>query len=235
MSISLVITTYNRYDTFLKNNLLKYLENPYIKEIIIYDDCSDDYNKIKYEFINFIHNNKIKLYQQKQNIGALRNKIMALQMANEEWICLMDSDNYCGISYFEALEKYWNIYGSKPSTIYVPEKALPNFIYTDCTTAINRDTWNNLLKNTNYDTLLNTGNYVLHRSLVPFLTPVFHDTNIKGFTEVKYMNYIFVRDADAIIQVVPNMTYEHVVHNGSFYMQYSDQHSHFNGTFNWII
>ena len=51
--IALVIPTYNRYDTFLENNLKYYIQIPYFKEIIIYDDCSEDFDKILKNFKNY--------------------------------------------------------------------------------------------------------------------------------------------------------------------------------------
>jgi glycosyltransferase involved in cell wall biosynthesis len=230
---SLVLTTYYRFESFLKNNVNRYLENPYIREIIIYDDCSDDFEKINHEFKTQIECGKIKVFRQEKNRGALRNKIMALEKANEEWICLMDSDNYCNISYFEKLERYWNQHGFNKHMIYAPEGALPVFQFSNLTIPVNQKTWNKLHQT--YGIMLNAGNYVLHKSMVPYMLPILDDLTIEGFVEVKYMNYRWVRDANATIQVIPGMTYEHTVHNGSLYMRDADKHAHFDKTFNWTI
>lgn len=230
---SLVLTTFNRYETFLKDNVYRYLENPYIREIIIYDDCSDDFDKINHEFEKYITSGKLKVFRQEKNIGALRNKIMALEKASEEWICLMDSDNYCSISYFESLENYWNQRGLNKNTIYTPSGALPVFNFSNLTTPVNRTSWNDLHRS--YGVMLNAGNYVLHKEMVPYMLPILNDSSIKGFVEVKYMNYVWIRDANACIQVVPGMTYNHTVHDGSLWMRDANEHMNFDNTFNWTI
>jgi len=227
--ISLVITTYHRFDTFLKGYLHRYLKNPYIHEIIIYDDHSSDYEKIRTEF----NHEKIKVFQQPKNVGALRNKLTAIAQASHPWICLMDSDNFCDIDYFDALHNYWQANGANPKTIYMPEQAMPNFNFKANTVPVNRHTWNQYHRP--YDVMVNTGNYVFHKDLVPYVLPIQDDDTIKGYTEVKYMNYIWIRDADATIKVVPNMRYQHVVHNGSLWMSTAQQCMDFNANFNWTI
>lgn len=231
--ISLVLTTYSRFDTFLKHNLEHYLQNPYIHEIIIYDDCSDDYEKIKNIFHKEIALGKIKVYQQKVNRGPLRNKIDAIQKASCDWICLMDSDNFCNIDYFDALENYWNTYEKNIHTIYMPQKALPNFDFTYYTTPVTKDNWNQL--HLEYAIMLNSGNYVFHKDIIPYILPIEKDDSIKGYVEVKYMNRIWVRDGNITIQVIPNMYYHHTVHSDSFWIKNSDKMMQFYETFNWDI
>lgn len=231
--ISLVITTYHRYETFLKDALTKYVANPYIHEVVIYDDHSEDFDKLRTEFSH----DKLRLFQQPENKGALRNKLAAIAQARHPWVCLMDSDNFCDVDYFKALHRYWATHGENPKTLYAPESALPNFNFTTNTRPVHRRTWNQLHRT--YDVLLNTGNYVFHRDLVPYVLPIEHDPAIqnylRGFPEVKYMNYIWIRDADATLKVVPRMRYQHAVHPNSLWMQTAQQCMDFNATFNWTL
>jgi len=44
--ITLGIPTLNRFDSFLKNNLEKYLQNKLIDEIVIVDENGQDYEKM---------------------------------------------------------------------------------------------------------------------------------------------------------------------------------------------
>ena len=188
--LSLVITTYNRFDTFLNESLKKYLENPYINEIIISDDCSDDYDKL---IANFSDNSKIIIVQQPKNIGALRNKIKACTYAKNDWICLMDSDNFCDINYFEALNKYWSTHSSSIDTIYSPMKAEPNFDYTrfiDVT--FNKSNWEEMSKGD--ECFKNGGNYVFHKSAIEYLLPILSDTIDTYAIDVKYWTYILFKN-----------------------------------------
>lgn len=227
MDISLVITTYNRFDTFLYKNLSYYLENPYIKEIVIYDDCSDDYYKI----LKYFQNEKIKLYKQDQNVGALKNKINACQKATNDWICLMDSDNFCNITYFEALQNYWNINGTNINTIYQPEKGFPAQDFSKYIgTPLSCENWNN---NTD-ECLVNNGNYVFHKSIVKYVEPILNQSINTYAIDVKYMNYYWIKNGISIV-IVPKMYYDHTIHPGSLYITTCKISDKFNSEFNWKI
>lgn len=227
MDISLVITTYNRFDTFLYKNLVYYLENPYVKEIIIYDDCSDDYEKLR----NYFQNDKIKLYRQDKNIGALKNKITACQVATKEWICLMDSDNFFDISYFEALFDYWNKNGKNENYIYQPQKGFPMQDFTKYIgKVIDKDFWNTL----NDECLVNNGNYVFHKSIVKFVEPILNEDINTHAIDVKYMNYYWLKNGVSIV-IVPEMYYDHTIHPGSLYITTCKISDKFNSEFNWKI
>jgi len=224
MVFSLVITTYNRFDKFLKNNITKYLLNPYIDEIIISDDCSDDYDKL----INYFSNPKIKIFKQPKNLGALRNKITACTYATSEWICLMDSDNFADIDYFDALLVYWTISDKSNDLIYCPSKALPSF---DMSELIGQIFCKDDFKNINA-WLSNTGNHVFHKDIVKYLLPIL-DNNINPYAvDVKYMVYTWLKN-NIRITVVKDMHYEHTMHSDSLYVQNSNNSINFDKTFNW--
>jgi glycosyltransferase involved in cell wall biosynthesis len=222
--ISLVITTFNRFDTYLKVNLQKYLSNRYIHEIIIMDDASDDYNKVMASF----DDTKIKCFTQPHNIGALRNKIIACTKATNPWICLMDSDNFADVSYFEALTSYWKTNGPCNTCIYAPCWAKPNFDYTSYINVI--------INSSNFASsngcLINTGNYVFHSSILTHVLPIIGSDVNPFAVDVKYMNYVWMKNNVSML-VVPGMDYDHVVHEGSFYSANSVQSVQFDGSFKW--
>ena len=222
---SLVITTYNRFDTFLDRYLSEYLNNKYISEIVISDDCSQDYDKLiaKYSSIP-----KLKIIQQPQNLGALKNKIVACTHASKEWICLMDSDNFCGPDYFEALIHYWNSYSPATNIIYSPVHARPSFNFSDYIgTVVNNNNLNRV-----HGALVNLGNNVFHKSIVQHMLPILDETIDVYAIDVKYINYkLFKKDISLV--VVPGMMYDHVVHPGSFYLNTQANSTFFDKTFNW--
>ncbi len=59
-------------------------------ELIISDDCSSD-STIK--IINSFNDNRIKIYQNKKNIGFIKNFEKALTKATKDWILLADQDD----------------------------------------------------------------------------------------------------------------------------------------------
>ena len=95
---SLCIPTMERFDTFLKVNLLKYLDDKNIDEIIICDETGNDIDKIN----NFFPNNqKLRLFKNETRLGPFANKLKACSLAKNEWIALIDSDNFADTDYFQ--------------------------------------------------------------------------------------------------------------------------------------
>lgn len=232
-NISLVITTYNRFDTFLKDNLIKYLQNPYITEIVIYDDFSYDYDKVLLHFKEYINSGKISLYQQETNKGPLINKIIASNIAKYNWICLMDSDNFCDIDYFDALFKCWETKGQNDNIIYCPTFAKPTFNYESMNdNIIDKLNWNQM--ESEQGAFLNTGNYVFNKNLNKHICFFITNPIQNGIPEVKIVNRIFVIN-NVSLYGVPNMHYEHIVHDDSYWKQNQHTMIHFNGSYNWSI
>lgn len=220
--ISLVLTTYHRFDSFLSKNMEKYLTNDLFQEIVVLDDCSDDYDKLKTKYGN---NDKIKIHRQPQNVGVYRNKVAAMNLASSDWICLMDSDNFCARDYFDALAAFWRTHGQDENTIYCPVRAGP-FDYSKwVNTTIDKSNWNRMHEEAGI--LLNTGNYVFHRSIMDKLHGSCPDA-----CDVIYANYVWVK-AGCALRVVPNMTYDHVVHDGSVYLKTQELAVDFIQKFDW--
>jgi glycosyltransferase involved in cell wall biosynthesis len=228
--ISLVITTYNRFETFLQKNIDKYLTNPYLSEIVIMDDCSSDYAKL---VAAYSHISKIKILSQAVNQGALRNKIMACGHASGPWICLMDSDNFADVDYFVALYEEWSKHPPCESCVYAPTQAGKlNYNHLAGKT-ITTSNWNEIQRQE--EPFVNTGNYVFHISILRYLTPILTmNTSTVYAMDVKFMNYFLIKNGIKIL-AVENMRYDHVVHPGSFYINTDRLSSMFNERFNWKL
>ena len=208
---TLCIPTLNRFDDFLSKNLPKYLTNELITEIIITDENGNDVNKIKNTFTN----DKLKLFINEQRLGPFSNKISACSKASNEWIVLIDSDNF-------AEEK---------NIILAPSFAKPNFNYSYLAGFIykkgnfhNNKNLESSLINASYSpstTLMNTGNYIINKYLIDNLNLSNETENIKmsSACDVIYFNTLLFEQLDLNLHVVSNLEYEHVVHNGSVYIQ----------------
>lgn len=232
--ISLCITTFNRYDTFLKKNLPKFLESPYISEIVIVDDASDDYVKLINEY--GINHPIIKIYKQPYNVGGFKNKIYTTSLATKEWICLLDSDNYIDERYFKPLFEEWHKNGIHRDYIYTASKALPLFILNnENIKVIGKDEWNRLMPPK--DWFINLGNFVFHKTLVPFLNHKDYATIHPYGLCSSMINWIGVKN-NFKIKFVENMTYDHAIHpnnNESYYLATTQQSGNFSNNFNWFV
>jgi len=80
----------------------------------------------------------------------------------------------------------------------------------------------------NSDTLMNTGNYVIHRSLIERLD-LSQELNISSSSscDVIYFNTLLFEQLDLNLHVVPKLEYEHVVHKNSIYILTHRQYRHF--------
>jgi len=234
---SLCIPTMNRFDQFLSINLPKYIENQLIGEIIISDENGEDIKKIKEAFPNC---NKLKLFVNEKRLGPFLNKMNACQKAKNEWLVLMDSDNFADTDYFEIVNNYVLNKNLSKTTILAPCWAKPRFNYSHLSGEIfkkgNFEKIKNKEKNlskeyVNSRTLMNTGNYVLNKYIIDNLdlTNEINNLQFSHSCDVIYMNTLFFEQYDTMeLHVLENLHYSHVVHNGSVYVQYHSKFRNFN-------
>jgi len=112
MKISVIIPTHNRAK-LLEKTLQSVLSQTYkADEIIIIDDGSTDATKETIE--KYIQNNTIRyLFQKNQGVSSARNH--ALRVAQNEWICFLDSDD---IWEKEKLEKQVEFHLQHPHILF---------------------------------------------------------------------------------------------------------------------
>lgn len=221
---TLCIPTMDRFDTFLAKSLSKYLTYDLINEIVVTDENGADVKKINAAF----QNAKLKLYVNDERLGPFSNKLKACSLASNEWIVLMDSDNFADEHYFETAKNYIvNHIGDQKNIILAPSFAKPNFNYTPYTGTIFKK--GNLTSSGNSECLMNTGNYVINKFLTDGINLSNELDNIKHSSslDVIYFNTLLFEQLDLNMHIVPNLEYEHVVHNGSFYLQTCNNFSNF--------
>jgi hypothetical protein len=214
--ISLCIATYKRFD-FLSKYLPDYLKNPYIDEIVITDEDGHDSELIE----TYFDNPKIKIYQNDKHLGAFLNKERAVSLATNDWIALIDSDNYCPIEYFEAWIKYVNQNEVDAKCIYCPSYLLESNLdfsfllgYT-----VKRENIKSFWNIHNFGCFLNAGNYIVNKQ------EYLHNPGNRKYEnsrnlciDVLYRN-IFMMLNGCCMKAIPNMSYFHIIRPGSFYLQ----------------
>lgn len=234
---SLCIPTMERFDTFLKVNLLKYLDDKNIDEIIICDETGNDIDKIN----NFFPNNqKLRLFKNETRLGPFANKLKACSLAKNEWIALIDSDNFADTDYFTTAKKYIeNVILNQKNIILAPSKAKPIFNYSHLNGFIykrgsfykNKLNENKLKtsKNTDSSVLMNTGNYVINKYMIDNINLQSENDKISSSSscDVIYFNTLLFEQLDLNLHVVPMLEYNHVVHDGSIYRQTCNQFASF--------
>ena len=153
----------------------------------------------------------------------------------------MDSDNFAFKDYFQIAKKYIEEkVGEQKNIILAPCKAKPNFDYSHlCGFIYKKGSFNqnnNLEKqiiqkhNSSSLILMNTGNYVINKYLINNLNLSLERDNIQKSSacDVIYFNTLLFEQLDLNMHVVSNLEYDHVVHNGSIYIQTSNIYKDFN-------
>ncbi len=228
LPISLCIPTADRYRLFLSKALPVFLRIPHINEIIIVDENGNDKAAIETDFPNEVADERIKLFENDRRLGAFKNKLKAISLATNDWVCVFDSDNMLSKEYFTALETYIIKKPLDPTTIYCPAYALANYKpheNFDFTHLLNKRIDKQFIQKTAIDNfsrieiLLNTGNYILHKSVLEFPYEKFEKQikSCRGY-DVIFFNYLMSYHKGYTLQVVPNMKYNHAVHDGSYFL-----------------
>jgi len=118
MNISLAITYFNK-SKFITECLNEYVLNENrINEIVILDDCSSDFDyTYLLEIVTKLNNNKIKVYRNDKNLNIPLNKIEVLKYCKNNWIFLLDADNYITK---ETIDELYKLEEWKENYIYAP-------------------------------------------------------------------------------------------------------------------
>lgn len=225
IKISLCIPTMDRFESFLEKYLISYLDFlkiNIIDELIICDENGNDYNKISNKYKYLLQNKlNFKIYKNDNILGVFKNKLKVCSLASNKYVALIDSDNFCDENYFISAKKY--IYNNEKNfsnnIILSPSFAKPNFNYKMFeNSVITKYNLKNYYNNNNFNILLNTGNFILHKNIIDNIN--FDDSVMFQITacDVLFFNLLAFQQFDNLqIHVVENMEYEHIVHSGSVY------------------
>jgi hypothetical protein len=230
--VSLCIPTLNRYDAFLSKNIREYLKNDRIEEIVICDENGEDIEKILKNFTD----SRIRLYKNESLLGPFRNKIKCCELSSNEWVCLIDSDNFAHEEYFSALEKYFIEESDSIDefTIILPGFSKPNFDHRGLgKLTITKENFSEISKGKNLNDILvmmNTGNYVINKKILSLLKLSDEKENIEksDSCDVIYLSTLLMEQLPVKFKIVPEMWYDHTVHEGSIYIEKHREYLDFN-------
>jgi hypothetical protein len=214
MKLSLCIPTYKRFD-FLIKSIPNYLENPYIDEIIITDDDGEDFELLN---LYFSDNNKLKIYKNEKRLKPFLNKERAVSLCKNEWVCIIDSDNFADIDYFKSWEEHIKQNGINNKIIYCPSGTLPqgNFTFDFVLgKEVNIDNIKDFWKIHNFGVFMDIGNYIFNKEEYLY-NPGNREYENMNITDVKYRNYFMLSNGCKMV-AVPNMKHLHIRHENSYY------------------
>lgn len=227
-NISIAIPYYNR-SAFIIETIKFLIGDDRISEIVINDDNShpEDYAKLM-QIVDGI--NKITVFRNDKNLGTYYNKIEVLKRCTNEWVYLLDSDNYL---YSDSLDALYNIEWNEDTT-YNPAGVFMNGNrepYNSCSGNLGHDRFCGdkeiLFENVvdyyildgGFGGFLNTGNFFVNKnkylSVCQEHEAKIKEHNIKPFaSDGIFFNYLWL-SAGNKLRVVPSLNYFHRIHNNS--------------------
>ena len=207
-TISLCLTNYNRLELLLKSFADVY-DDPRIGEIVISDDASDIeiYNELK-RITDTMP--KVKLYRNGNNMDCFINKAIAVTLARNEYVILLDSDNHIDKSYIDKIyEHEW-----QENVALMPDWAMPNFDYREYSgVTIIKQNVADYIDRPMLETALNCANYFVNRE---FYLNAFNDSVDPVTSDSLWQNYNWLLNGGKI-HIVDGLRYQHLVHDGSHY------------------
>lgn len=214
--ITVAVPYYNN-EKYLEQALELPLRSNYVSEIIIHDDCSNLH----------VHSShpKVKIYRNETNLGAFKNKYLAVSKSSNEWVYLLDSDNYFFNNSLDIVENITPIRGRyySPSQLHLVDDGLDssldgkivkyNFGIVDSNKA------KNLLESGigEFEWLINTGNFFVHRDdYLNSMKDVFENSLYPYFeADAIVFCYNWLKKGNTI-EVVENLWYNHRLRSNSY-------------------
>lgn len=211
MNITLAFTTWNSANWIEKQLAKNYmsLSDGLIDEIVIQDDASSDYEALVHHECD-----KIKIFRNEENLSPLLSRQELVKNCKNEWILLMDSDNFLvkenssGINCFDLLKSLeLNL-----DTIYCPGfKGHWGYNHL-CNVKIDMDFTKKHFNDPAYymATFLNTGNYLIPKKTYLEVGNEIDKTFSHFTVDVIYFNYLWLRSG-RYLHCISDYEYEHTI------------------------
>lgn len=217
--ITVAIPFYNTIE-YIESCLDSLIDSDYVDEVVISDDCSD--------YVIEIDHPKVKIFRNLTNKGAFRNKYLSIFRSSNEWVYLLDSDNYLSETSIDSMR---NIDNLNPDTYYSPFQL--NLVNEDLDQSLDgkKITYNFPDKRigldqaqkyleTNipyFDWFLNTGNFLVNKKTYLESMKFIFDNNQHQHLEadaIAFTTYWLL--GGNFIEIIPNFSYNHRVRTKSY-------------------
>lgn len=190
------------------------LDDERISEVVVVDDCSDEeiYNKVKHAVKEM---DKVFLHRNFVNIGMGANKARAIELAKNEWVLLLDSDNVVKSDYLDALYNV-PLFQADEYMMYCPEWAMPAFDYREFSGCfVDKYNIRDFIDENLFDCLLNTCNAVFNRRAY---LEVYESSVEHVASDTIWFLYLWLKKGHAF-HIVEGMRYFHRQHEGSGFLK----------------
>lgn len=224
--ISIAIPYYNN-SRFMRETLSYPVIDDRISEIVVCDDNSSDLDELKI-IISEFKSDKIRLIENKENLGVYLNKIRSVKNCNNDWVILFDSDNIINEDYINYL---YEIQNWEEDKIYAPgyiEKIKENgyhhsyFDYRSYSGLITKDNFKKFdYSNSLFQTMMNTCNYFVNKNnyvICSEKNSSKYDTRLISSLDSITLLSDWISDGKKLF-IIENMGYKHRIHSNSSYIK----------------
>jgi len=212
--ISVAIPTHGDRSQYIVKTVKNIHHLRCIDEIVVCDDGSGSFStKNTIDLLGKFK--KVRLILNENQVFVFKNKLRAVAACTSRNVALLDSDNIFSPDYFKAVEPYVDI---RKAHVYCPSHALPRFDWSEFRGQMFiKSNVAYLARSKKFNVLLNTGNYIVERDF--YLGALSAAVNVPSCCDVIVAAKHLLNDG-ARFFVVPNMRYEHTVHDGSTYLDW---------------
>jgi hypothetical protein len=230
--LSLCIPTMNRYTDYLSKFLPTFLNYDIFDEVIIVDENGlDKYLLNK----NFKAEPKLKVYTNDYRLGAFNNKMKAVSLAKNEWVYLLDSDNFIGDDFIAKLKEFGASKELDPKVIYSPEIAMingnahPTGNFSHLVDGAQSDLppldkmgvkLRALMDFGKVEFFLNMGNFLVNRSTVMAFDYKPYEEDIKHCKcfDTIFFNYLMTYKNNMRLEIVPGLQFKYAAHEDAYFL-----------------
>jgi glycosyltransferase involved in cell wall biosynthesis len=207
--INISIPTYNRPQMTVES-FIDVLMDERIEQVTIVDDASEPVNYMELERI-CEQLPKVKILRNDKNHDCYKNKYLSLLFSKSRWSVLLDSDNKISADYIDRL---FEIPEWRNDTIYTPAFAAPHFDFTAYEgMTFSKENISSFVDKPMFEVMLNAANYFVNCAEY---VAVWENGIDPVTSDSIFMCYNWLNSGRKIY-VVPGLTYQHPVHDGSHY------------------
>lgn len=223
--ISLGIPFYNTSRYF--SDCIKYsLDDDFISEIVVNDDCSSDeeWENLN-QIVNQLNSPKIRLFRNESNLGPFRNKYLTVYNCSSSWVYLLDSDNFPFENSYNIVK---NIPDTSPFIFYSPKhlycksdntkeyEVISDYDFKYDLIGI-EEAKDMIIKRTKwFDWFFNSGNYVVNReTYIESLKEVYDDKSVPLLDADTAASFYFLLRNGVKFKIIKNFSHHHRLRSDS--------------------
>lgn len=218
-NITLAIPTYNTSQYFL--DCIKYaVEDEFVSEIVVNDDgSSEDHWENLNKISESLNTNKIKLFRNSNNVKSFRNKYITVSKCSNDWVYLLDSDNYPFENTYDVLKE---INLTENNICYSPRRLFCKYDYQQEYQTISdysfkydligiEESKDAIFKKTKwFDWFLNTGNYFFNKNFyLDSLKVPFDDLSTQLLDADTAASFYFWLKNGGYFKVIEDLSHNH--------------------------